>query len=195
MTKCDPVVCKTILLWKLFYLSKMWGNKTIAKNPFAPYFLMRENLFIILRITKTISTKYEFKVIDYNLLNLEDLVYEYSISVIFVYSWAKKEKKLLKHCKAIFIWNQNGLHSREKMCTDTRGQWNLSCQQRLSRRVGQRCNFNQHLKFIRFPNVNSNTHREFELWVSMIFCASIIPLPNHLLFLNAFSALLWLFQS
>lgn len=46
---------------------------------------MRENLFVILGKTKTIGTKYEFKVISYNLLNLEVLVYEYGFSVRFVY--------------------------------------------------------------------------------------------------------------
>lgn len=70
----------------------------------------------------------------------------------------------------------------DKKCVDTRGQWNLSCQQGLCWRVGQRCNFNQHLKFIRFPNVNSNTHREFELWVSMIFCTYITPPKSSIIF-------------
>lgn len=94
MTKCDPVVCKTILLWKqLFFLSKIWENKTIATDPFPPYFLMRENLFIILGTTKTISTKYEFKITDSNLQNLEDLVHEDSVSVRFVYPWVKERKK------------------------------------------------------------------------------------------------------
>lgn len=119
MTKCDPVVCKTILLWKLFYPSKMWGNKTIAKNPFAPYFLMRENLFLILRITKTISTKYEFKVIDYNLLNLEDLVYDYSISVIFVYSWVKKEKKNFLNIARQSLSGTKMGYIAEKKCVQT----------------------------------------------------------------------------
>lgn len=32
----------------------------------------------------------------------------------------KKGKKWLKHCKAIFIWSQNVLHSREKMCRQQR---------------------------------------------------------------------------
>lgn len=81
------------------------------------------------------------------------------------------------------------------MCTDTRGQWNLSCQQGLSRRVGQRCNFDQHLKFIIFPNVNSNTRGEFELWVCMIFCTYLPPHQSNLLFLNGFFALFWRFPS
>lgn len=54
---------------------------------------MGENLFIIFRKTKTISNKYEFKVISYNLLNLEALVYEYGVSVRFVYLWVKERKK------------------------------------------------------------------------------------------------------
>lgn len=55
---------------------------------------MRENLFVILGKTKTIGTKYEFKVISYNLLNLEGLVYEYGFSVRFVYPWVKERKKM-----------------------------------------------------------------------------------------------------
>lgn len=157
--------------------NKIWRYKrNCCKSSFSPYCLVSDDLIIIHRTIKTISTKYEFKVNEYSLLNSGDLVYEYSISITFDYpSWGKEIKKQLKHCKAIFIWNQNGLHSKEKMCTDTRGQWNLSCQQGLSRRVGQRCNFNQHLKLIIFPNVNSNTRGEFELWICMIFCTYIPP--------------------
>lgn len=83
----------------------------------------------------------------------------------------------------------------EKKCLDTRGQWNLSCQQGLRWRVGQRCNFNQHLNFIRFPNANSNTHREFELWVTVILCTYITLPPKSSIILECFLFFILTFSS
>lgn len=94
MTKCDPVVYKTILSWKQrFLLVKCEGIKAIATIAFSPYCLMSEDLIIIRRTTKIISTKYEFKVIEYSLLNWEDLVYEFLLQLTVPVEERKEKKK------------------------------------------------------------------------------------------------------
>lgn len=54
---------------------------------------MSEDLIIIRRTTKIISTKYEFKVIEYSLLNWEDLVYEFLLQLTVPVEERKEKKK------------------------------------------------------------------------------------------------------